>query len=158
MNNLYRYSPIETKDNFLEAVQYVAKNTTELCKKVTETSYPISSLTVFSHYPDEFELLKKILLGLGEKVSENNGPFVKLKKPIQFNNSEISLVRIRKPDPYRLHVGCNDFKVLNYDEFKRTFLSKHPDNLRLIERPKYEMIEFFDPDYDVLAYVLSGQF
>jgi hypothetical protein len=54
-----------------------------------------------------------------------------------------------------MQVGCNDFEVQDYKKFKAEYLPKHPSNLRLIERPEYEMVEFFDPDYDVLAYVVS---
>ena len=30
-----------------------------------------------------------------------------------------------------------------------------PDNLRLLVRPDYELIEFWHPDFDVTGYVLS---
>ena len=51
--------------------------------------------------------------------------------------------------------GCNDFEIPNYKVFKNEHLSKHSKNLRLIERKDYEMIEFFDPDFDVFAYIVS---
>ncbi len=156
MDKIYRFSPIKTKEDLLEAINYVASETTELCRRVTDKEYPISGLTIFSHYPDEFEELKKIVLSLGELDSENNGPCVKLHKPIKLPNGELFLLRVRQPDPYRLHVGCNDFEVPDYGEFKKQYLEAKPSNLRLIERPDFEMIEFFDPDYDVLAYVLSA--
>lgn len=156
MGKLYWFSPIKSKDKLYEAVDYVAVKTTKLCEKIVKDKYPISTLTIFSHYPDEFEQLKKILFELGELDHENNGPFVKLYKPIQLSNNKLELLRVRQPDPYRMQVGCNDFEVPDYKEFKKQFLDENPDNLRLIVRPKYEMIEFFDPDYDVLAYVLSN--
>lgn len=155
MNNIYRFSPINTKDELREAIFYVTQKTTELCKKVTGNEYPISSLTIFTHYPDEYEKLKSIIFELGILDHENNGPFIKLHQPITLSKSKLELLRIRQPDPYRLHVGCDDFKVENYENFKNQFLKKSPNNLRLIKRPGYEMIEFFHPDYDVLAYVLS---
>jgi hypothetical protein len=153
----YRFSPIETKEKLLEAVQYVAKTTTELCEKITGNEYPISSLTIFSHYPEEFEKLKAFLFEMGKLDHENNGPFVKLNEKISLHNSELELLRVRHPDPNRPQVGCNDFLIPNYQEFKENFLTKKPNNLREITRLEYEMIEFFDPDFDVLAYVLSNQ-
>ena len=155
MNSIYRFSPITTKKSLLEAIQYIASKSTELCKKITGKEYPISGLTVFSHYPEEFETLKKFLLELGERESEHNGLYVKLRKPINLPNNKLSLLRVRVPDPYRLHVGCNDFEVPSYDKFKNRYLKQKPDNLRLITRLEYEMIEFFDPDFDILAYVVS---
>ncbi len=157
MNKLYRFSPINSKEELFEAVDYIASKTTELCKKITGDEYPISSLTVFAHYPDEFEKLKTVLFQLGELDHENNGPFVKLHQKIKLPNNELELLRVRQPDPYRMQVGCNDFEVSHYEDFKRKYLDKNPNNLRSIKRPEYEMIEFFDPDFDVLAYVLSSR-
>lgn len=154
VSDTYRFSPIKTKEELFEAVEYIAFKTAELCRKVKGTTYPLGSLTVFSHYPEEFEKLKEILFSLGELDHENNGPFVKLHTPIQLDNNKLDLLRVRHPDSERPQVGCNDFEVPSYEDFKKKFLGKS-SNLRLVKRPKYEMIEFFDPGFDVLAYVLS---
>jgi len=153
---LYRFSPITGKEQLLEAVSCIAKNTTQLCQKIIGEELPINPLTVFSHYHEEFENLKKILFELGSQVSEANGPYVKLGDPIQLPNNLLDQLRVRQPDPYRMQVGCSDFVVPNYVEFKNKYLNKCATNLRLISRPEYEMIEFFDPDFDVLAYILSN--
>lgn len=157
MDKLYRFSPIETEKELHEAVVYVSEKVTELCKKITGEEFSIDSLTIFSHYSKEFESLKQTAINMGELESEHNGPYVKLNNPIKLKNNKLSMLRIRQPDPYRMQVGCNDFSVSSYKEFKERFLSSKKDNLRLIERPDYEMIEFFDPDFDVLSYVLSGE-
>lgn len=156
MNKLYRFSPITTREKLLEAIGYVADKATQLCRKITGNEHPISGLTIFSHYPEEFQTLKKIQLEIGVLQSEYNGLYVCLHQPIYLAHNKLELLRVRIPDPYRMQVGCCDFEVENYQNFKREFLSKNPNNLRLIERPEYEMIEFFDPDYDVLAYVVSA--
>ena len=79
-----------------------------------------------------------------------------LKNPIKTDGGDIVKIRIRKPDPYRSQIGCADLEVEDYAKFKAEQLSRHTDNLRLIERPQYEMLEFFDFDLnDVLAYVVS---
>ncbi|MBI2232344.1 MAG: hypothetical protein HYU56_00315 [Candidatus Aenigmarchaeota archaeon] len=94
---------------------------------------------------------------MGDYYNENNGLRVRLKKPINVSGHSILFLRIRKPDPYRMQVGCNDFVVENYKTFKKGYLTKHTQNLRLIERPEYEMIEFFHPDFDVLAYIVHAK-
>ena len=152
---LYKFSPIKTKEKTLEVIDYIATEMNKLCKKVTGQVYPIEGLTIFSHYPEEFEVLKEIVLSMGTLDSEVNGPYVKLKNPIQLKNNKLELLRIRNPDPYRLHVGCGDFRVPNYAKFKKEYLNKNQNNLRLISRQEYDMIEFFDPDFDVLAYILT---
>jgi len=153
---LYRFSPIQSKEQLLKVITYVAKRSSKLCKKIIGRVLPIESLTIFAHYPDEYEHLTKIALELGTRLKEHNGLYVTLNEPIKVGKHIITQLRIRQPDPYRMHVGCNDFELKDYEAFKREYLDKFPDNLRLIKRPEFEMIEFFDPDFDTLAYVVSG--
>ncbi len=152
---LYRFSPIKDKETLFEAIEYVAREASALCKKLTGVEYPITNLTVFSHYLDEFVLLSSLLQENGTIIREKNGPVVRLHQPFIFKDSKIPVVRIRILDPYRAQVGCCDFDVPDFQVFKDTFLARNPNNLRSIPRTDYEMIEFFDPDIDVLAYVLS---
>lgn len=151
----FRFSPIENKEGLVEAVEYIATNTSELCKKIIGRSLPIHSLTVFSHSENEFEFLKGLLGTMGTPYNENNGPRVTLYEPTIVGENIITHLRIRKPDSERPQVGCNDFDVENYEVFRAEYLAKHPENLILIKRPDYEMIEFRHPDFDVLAYVVS---
>jgi hypothetical protein len=153
---LYRFSPIQNEAQLKQAVVYVATETPELAKKIIGRRLPISSLTIFSHYPEEFENLQKIILSLGKLYNKNNGPRVTLREPIKVGDNMIQYLRVRKPDSYRMQVGCCDFEVEDYVDFEKQYLSKHGQNLRLIDRPDYQMIEFFDPDFDVLAYVVSN--
>ncbi len=153
---LYHFSPIKNQKQFLLAVKYIATSNTKLCKSVIGKKLPINSLTIFSHYPKEFEQLTKYLYKLGKRYNENNGLRVRLNKPINVGSNVITYLRVRKPDPYRMQVGCNDFIVENYKVFKNTYLKAQAKNLRLIKRQEYEMIEFFDPEFDVLAYVVNG--
>ena len=152
----YRFSPIKNETELKVAIAYVAEQTEKLALKITRKTYSITSLTIFSHDENEYENLKKILFSWGGQIAENNGPYVKLRTTILLPNGD-SLVklRIRKPDIERPQVGCNDFKVENYEVFKQEQLPSHSDNLKLIVRPEYEMVEFHDNTFDVLAYVVS---
>lgn len=150
----YRFSPIQNEQELIMAVNYVAIKNTELCEKIIGQKLPIKSLTIFSHFQDEYENLVKILFKLGDLYNENNGPRVKLNKPIIVGNNEIQYLRICKPDTERPQVGCNDFET-NYESFKKEYLLLHPNNLKLIKRPTYEMMEFFDSNFDVLGYIVS---
>ncbi len=150
------FSPIQDKDTLLRAVEYVATRTSELASKIVGRSFPIKYLTIFSHDQSEYETLVKILAELGAPYDENNGPRVTLLEPIVVGGNTITRLRIRKPDPNRPQVGCGDFET-DYESFKNKCLATHPENLRLIKRPTYEMIEFFDPESDVLAYVVSSE-
>jgi hypothetical protein len=152
---LYKFSPILNKAELVKAIKYVAIHTSILCEKLIGKKLPIESLTIFSHYPKEYEQLVKIINKIGKPYNENNGLRVALNKPIKIGNNAIKYLRIRIPDPYRAQVGCNDFKVSDYESFKKDFFAEKSSNMRIIKREKYEMIEFFHPDFDVLAYVVS---
>lgn len=156
MNKIYRFSPIKTKDELFDAINYVATKTIELRKKVTSKVYPTKLLTIYSHYPNEFENLKSMLFKLGSFDKEVNGPYVKLFDPIQLPNNKLEFLRIREPDPYRMQVGCSDVVVPDFEGFKKEYLAKYSNSLRLLKRPERDILEFFDPDFDVLAYVLSS--
>lgn len=152
----HRFSPIKNKDSLLQAIIYTATNSSALCEAVIGKQLPIHSLTIFSHFEDEFVFLKKLLSTIGTPYNENNGPRIALHKPIIIDSHTLTHLRIRKPDSERPQVGCNDFDVKNYKDFNERYLEIHPDHLTLIKRPEYEMIEFHHPDFDVLAYVVSS--
>jgi len=145
---------IANKKELIEAVEYVAIETSKMARKITGESFPIMSLTIFSHSEPEFESLGKILAELGEPYNYNNGPRIKLHKPIEIDGNKILYLRIRKPDIERPQVGCDDFET-DFKSFKEKYLSKHA-NLELIRRPEYDMIEMKDKEFEVLAYVVDG--
>lgn len=136
-------------------IRYTIEQVALLAAKAVGNSLSISYLTIFSHYSDEYDRLLGIIKSWGEVSEANNGVKVKLRKSITAQNQNINELRIRKPDPYRMQVGCCDFVVVDYFTFKDSNLPNNP-NLRLIKRPRYEMIEFFDPEFDVLAYIVSS--
>jgi hypothetical protein len=146
---------IQNQKELIEAVKHVTSETTKMAQKIVGKTFLIKSLTVFAHSQSEFKLLCEILAKIGKSYNYNNGPRVELYEPIEVGENRITHLRIRKPDPERPQVGCNDFET-DYEAFKREHLSKHPNNLRLIKRPEYEMIEFHDPSFDVLAYMVSN--
>jgi len=155
--NLYRFSPIQNEEQLREAIAYVATQTSALSKKVIGDSLPVASLTIFAHYSSEYEAVRAMLSSLGQETAASNGIRIQLQKPVVVGSNQITHVRIRKPDPYRMQVGCADLIVPDYSVFKSEYLQIHVGNLRLIERSEYEMIEFFHPDFDVLAYVVSDK-
>ncbi|MBI2584002.1 MAG: hypothetical protein HYW25_05015 [Candidatus Aenigmarchaeota archaeon] len=79
---LYRFSPIQSKEELMEAVKYVAVQIAELCNKIIGEKLPIGYITIFSHHRDEYEKLIKILHDMGETSAANNGVRVALKSCI----------------------------------------------------------------------------
>lgn len=145
---------IQNKQELILIVEYIATQTSKMAQKICGKSFPIKSLTVFSHSQEEYDLLISIIDEMGKPYDFNNGPRIELEKPIKVGDNEITYLRIRKPDIDRPQVGCNDFET-DYETFKNEYLSNNQTNLSLIKRPEYEMIELRDNDFDVLAYVFS---
>lgn len=150
----YRFSPITTAAELTEAVGYVANATQELSQTVLGEAYPISFLTIFSHYESECECLVELLGELGERSEANNGVKCVPRETIDGVPESVQALRIRQPDPYRTQVGCCDLVVDEYAAFKKRYLGS-TQYVRCIERPEYEMLEVFHPDFDVFAYVVS---
>ena len=151
---LYRFN-LTSRKNFLRAIQYVARETSRLMQRTIGRELPITYLTIFAHRHEEYERLVAFATELGKPEETNNGLRFNLKEPIRTRSGDLKRLRIRKPDPYRTQVGCADYDVGDYTDFRDKHLAKHPYNVRLIERPGYSMLEFHDPDFDVFAYVMS---
>lgn len=145
---LYRFSPVQTEEGLRAAIIYVMDQSEDLLKEFVSGVEPITSLTIFSHYPDEYEYLNRLVEMWG--VGQRDG-YIELKKPFVHASRTISKLRVRKPDPYRSQVGCADFSMQSVE--LANLIKKYPHQVRLIERPGIQLVEFHHPDYDVLAYV-----
>jgi hypothetical protein len=170
--SLYRFSPIADHEALIKAIDYIAFNATKLYFDQTG-NYPndlIRSLTVFAHFDDEFDLLVDLTKQLGTVDSEHNGPYIKLTAPLSIENgrfelngkmhtvhTKIEMIRIRKPDPYRMQVGCCDLEVpFDSPDLEDVKLSLNQNSSpRYIDRPDLKMLELFDPNIDVLAYIIK---
>ncbi len=149
-NSQYRFSPIKTEKTLFEAIEYTYEETSRLLQEFSISSGQLESITIFSHYPDEYSYLSDLLAGLGK--SGDGSKYIHLKAPLKLSNGqELGLLRVRQPDPYRYQVGCCDFTA-DFEKVK-SLTQTFPNNIRLIERPDVVLIEISHPDYDVLAYV-----
>jgi hypothetical protein len=161
---LYRFSPIDSKEGLLNAIDYVAAECTWLYFNEVSEVPEIKSLTIFAHFDKEFTYLKSELAKLGETHNEHNGPRIKLSQPIKVASGELNVngrvkpitqtieyLRIRQPDPYRMQAGCCDYVEDDYWRFK----DLDAGSARCIKRENYEMLEFYSPHRDVLGYVVS---
>ncbi len=145
---LYRFSPIQTEEGLKAAIIYVIDQSEALLKEFALGIEPIISVTIFSHYPEEYKYLSGLVETWG--AGQQNG-YTELKKPFVYASRTISKLRVRNPDPYRSHVGCADFSMQSAE--LANLIKKYPHQVRLIERPDIQLVEFHHPDYDVLSYV-----
>lgn len=117
---------------------------------------------MFCHYEEEYEILTNIRKELTEASDDPDQKYFKLHNPIiihalaEVPETVYSYLYIRKPDPYRSHVGDLDFVLekWEYQELKDSLLSGSVmKGVRVFERADLDMIELYDPDIDGIAYV-----
>jgi hypothetical protein len=160
---LYRFSPIENKEQLLEAIKYTHFACFELCKKAFTEYLPVAgNMGVFCHYDKEYEFLTLLRQEMTEVSDNLNQKYFRLHEPIfmpaQGDVPETTYVYlyIRKPDQYRAQVGDVDFVIEDrkYKELKETLAKGTEINgAKIFDRPDLDMVELSDPDIDALAYI-----
>lgn len=165
--NLYRFSPIKNKEELLEAIKHVHFECYRLCKQSFGYYLPnAGNMGIFCHYDNEYETLINIRKELTESSDNLNQKYFRLHDPIvipamdDVPETTYTYLYIRKPDPYRHHVGDVDFYLEpeKYKELKASILSgKTIRGARVFDRADLDMIELYDPDIDALAYVSTNK-
>ena len=160
---LYRFSPIENEAELREAITYIHFACFALCKESFETYLPVAgNMGVFCHYEDEYQFLTQLRKQLTEESDNLNQKYFRLHNPITIATKDdvpettYTHLYIRKPDPYRFHVGDVDFVLEEnkYQELKKSLQDgKMIKGVRLFERPDLDMVELYNFDVDALAYV-----
>jgi hypothetical protein len=156
---LYRFSPISNEKECLEALEYIDLKLRELAGLVLEEKLPVNTLKIFAHYEDEYSFLRQWVDGVGARDEDNissTSYYVKPSTLTKVNEDSIEYVGVRVPDPYRGQVGCGDFVVGNFEDFKAKHLNKSP-YIREVSHQRYQMLELFHPDSDVLGYVVKEE-
>ncbi len=117
---------------------------------------------IFCHFLEEYENLTKLRKELTFPSNNPDQKYFTLKQPIIVNsdseipNTEYKYLYIRKPKIESPQVGDIDF-YLEDEEFENIKLSllngKSITGARIYDRADLNMIELFDPNIDVVAYV-----
>jgi hypothetical protein len=160
---LYRFSPINSKEELKKAINHIHQKAYKLCKisfwEYLENSW---NMWIFCHYDEEFTFLKKIREELTLPSNNLNQKYFELYNPIiipkkgNIPETIYTHLYIRKPDPYRHHVWDIDFYLSpeKYEDIKKYLLEWNEiKNARVFDRQDLDMIELYNPDIDVLAYL-----
>ena len=136
---------------FQELVKSIVKDSNKLKDSHTvEKEAKVNYACVFAQDSNSYGEFLKAANELGKVIDDTpTGPLFQI-APLDTIAGRLKLVKVRKPDPSRKERGDADFTVSDYDSFKEMYLSK--PGFRLIERPKFEMIELTDSRFDVLAF------
>lgn len=136
-------------------VDYIIKQGKRITAEYTGlTDLPVDYVHIFAQSKEEQKELLSKIKQLGKVVERpKTGITYQLNQPHLTEAGELLLVNIRFPDPTRPQRGAPDFRVEDFKEFKKQVLNK--ENINLIQRPNYEMVEIWDKKEDVLVYFLS---
>ena len=150
---LYKFSPIKSKRVLFETIKHIHFQCYKLCKQSFGEYLPnAGNVGVFCHYDDEYQFLSKVRKRLTEASDNLNQKYFRLHKPFVIPTKEhvpettYTYLYIRRPDPYRHHMGDVDFYLEpeKYKEIKQSVSAgKKMKGARVFERP--DMIELYDP-------------
>lgn len=149
-----------TEEQFFSIIDYIINQSISLLEKyVSEENLSIDFVDIFSKDEQEKKELLEIANQLGRVIDKpETGTTFLLNSSYPTKSGELCLIKVRNADKGKTQRGAPDFKVGNYWEFKDKYLNL--ENMKLIERKDYEMLELRDDDYDVLVYfpneLLSG--
>ncbi len=160
---LYRFSPIQNNEQFCKAIEHIHFESYKLCKQSFGKYLPnAGNISIFCHYDDEYEFLTGLRKEMTAASDNFNQKYFLLHNPIIISaqgdvpQTIYTYLYIRKPDPYRHHVGDIDFYLepSKYTKLKEEIQNdKKIKGIRVFDREDLDMIELFNPDLDVLAYV-----
>lgn len=162
---LYRFSPIKSEAELLEAITYLHEACNKLAYQACGRYLPVrGNVGIFTHYDEEFNALTELRKSLTSADITYKGKYFKLVRPITIPEKDgvpgatYDFLYIRRADPYRSQVGDIDFvmPVEEHEAMKRklntdTFLN----GARLFGRPEENMIELWNPDVDVIPYIAA---
>lgn len=161
--NKFRFSPIQTKEQLLEAITYTHVACHKLCKQTFGTYLPIAgNIGIFCHYNDEYTLLTNLRESMTILTDNWNEKYYRLLEPITIpKNLDIpettyTYLYIRKPDTEHSDVGDLDF-YMNPAEYKNLKDSLQRGekllNASIFERPDLDLVKLSNTDVDACAFV-----
>lgn len=162
MINQFRFSPIRSNEQLLEAIRYTHFACFELLKRNFGKYLPVAgNIGIFCHTDDEYQFLTSVRKEMTD-VSDNwNKKYYRLHEPITIParddvpTTQYTYLYIRKPDQHT-EVGDVDF-VLNqkeYSELKGSLLrGERMNGIEIMDRPELDLLRVFDPAYDVLSFI-----
>ncbi|USN53102.1 MAG: hypothetical protein H6760_02895 [Candidatus Nomurabacteria bacterium] len=158
----YRFSPIQDKEQLIQAITYTHLKCFELCKKNFGRYLPVAgNLGIFCHDDDEYSYLTKVRQELTKESDNWNQKYYRLHEPIvipaqgDIPETTYTYLYIRKPDQHT-EVGDVDF-VLDKEEFeelkKALSRGEKMPGVEIMNRPDLDLVKLLDPDFDVLSFI-----
>jgi hypothetical protein len=162
----YRFSPIKSKSELEQAINYVHTECHKLCKQIIGEYLSVAGdVGVFCHFEDEYELLTNFREELTKPSDNPNQKYFQLLDPIVVAESDgvpaamYEWLYIRVPNTDSPQVGDMDFVLskFKYSELKQSVQKGGIEGASIYERPGWDMIELKTANSDVLPYVCTKE-
>ncbi len=142
---------MQTSEQLKLLAQEITEKAVNLKNKYTdEKGARVNYVCIFSQSEEEYENLLRLAGEMGKIVRETStGPLYQI-DPLDTVAGKLQILKIRAKDNARKELGNADFTILDFEKFKKTYLSK--PKFKLIKRPEMEMVELLEPGLDVIAY------
>ena len=160
---VYRFSPIKSETKLFEAINYLHIQSNKMCKQVFGRYLAnAGNVGVFCHSEEEYEFLVQLRKKITYDSTNPNQKYFMLKNPIVLQATEdipiteYKYLYIRKPRDDSPQVGDIDFYLQNKEFYEIKQYIKNGNTIkgaRIYDRADLDMIELFDLEVDVLAYV-----
>ena len=154
MNGIYRFSPIKDEKTFWEVLTYITIELESLSKEVINQQLPVSTLKIFPHYTEEYSYLYDLISKMGSPAPFNSKTSFYVNVDKEIHGNKINSIGVRIVDPYRMQVGCGDYKVNNFPQLKEKYINNKSTFVREF-KGSVEMLELWHSDIDVLGYVMA---
>jgi len=137
-------------EEFKNLIQDIVRESNRLKDKHTDQAdAKVNYAAIFCQNNEEYNNFLNLAEQLGKIFKETpTGPLFLI--DIDTELGKLKLLKIRKPDETREERGDADFTVDDYNDFKKSYLSK--PGFSLIKRDNFEMIELVDPNFNVRTY------
>ena len=161
---LYRFSPIQSYDELVLAVSHIHAEALKLSRAAFGEYLPVTgTVAIFTHSEAEFSSLQDLQGSITSSDDPFNGKYRRLLTPINVPENDgvpggiYTHLYVRRPDPYRSHVGDIDLYLSpeQYTERKYDVSEDKISGARVFPENRLDMIELYDFDSDVLAYADS---
>jgi hypothetical protein len=153
----HSFSPVTNKDEFHEALMYVAREARKLLTDLANKPLPMESVRLFAHTDTEYKTLETLARTLGTPSFKQPAKGLYVDCVMRLGNETVHRIGIRPPDSERREVGHADFIA---DDWQRFVAINHnpEDNLtRLVPGREDSLFEMRDPERDVLVYVTPAE-
>lgn len=150
MDKIYRFSPVKNEETITDVLIYLTSELEKLSQELFNKTLPITTLKIFAHYPEEYDYLHKLISNMGPKASFSSDTSLYVEVSKKIKGYSINYLGVRIVDPYRMQVGCGDYEIADFEEFKEENINKSP----FVRNFRDDMVELWHPDFDVLGYIV----